>query len=1526
MYPRNAASPEPIAIGAVVQISDGVVQTSGCTVRIKPIGVAEGDGAGTTAYSTDGIVLYTPTQGETNYTSFVLIAKKTGCIPVSITVVTSASSTPGTVEHAGTIKTLDALDTAQDSQHGTTQTAIADVPTNAEFEARTLVAANYFDPAADAVANVTTVATTTNLTNLPAITTNWLTADGLATDAVAEIQNGLATAANLATVAGYLDTEIAAILADTNELQSDWVNGGRLDLILDARASQTSVDAIDGIVDAILLDTGTDGVVVATNNDKTGYFLSGTQVFNNTGNFIGNLSGGVGSVIGSVGSVLGGINTSAGTITTLDGLDTAQDTQHAITQAAVSAIGITGGIGLNYPAEADNVSSPIKSISLVGTETSGTYASTESDDGTYHQITGSATALDIVYQVDVTAIRKCVAVQWRGYVSGLNDTITVQAYDFVGADWETRTTISGQAGTNNVTVNIPMLSKHTGTGTDIGLVLVRFVCTGQTNPILNTDLLLAEGAIAGQTVGYADGAVWIDTVNGTAGTASFVNGVADNTVLTLADALTIATTLGVANFRVINGSTITLTTTTANKVFQGHEWTLALGGQNIASSAFFDAGVSGTATGDAAEFQDCQIGNVTMAPSQYYSCTFTGTFTVGSAGDFLFMDCASQVAGSGAPVFDYAAIGATTVSFRRWSGGLTVNNMATGDVMSVDVVSGGTITINGTGGTASIRGMCNVVDGSGGAVTITETSVLNQTVLATPTNVSDAQTAIIAQVDANETKIDTLTTNLAIVDTVVDGIQTDLSNATDGLGALKALIDALPSRSSITGGNYALDTDANGRVRVVDGTGTGELDTLSGTVLLRSATQASIDAIEADTNELQTNQGNWLTATGFSTHSASDIWTNPVRGLTTADKITSDSYPIDMSSSGVISTVNLVNTVTTNSDMRGTDNAVLAASLISVSGIINNILADTNELQTNQGNWSTATGFSTHSASDVWSSTTRGLTTAANITSDTYPIGMSSSGVVGAVNLVNTTVTNTDMRGTDNSYTGTPPTASGIADVVWQEQIGDHNSIAGSTAEQLSAAGSAGDPWSTALPGGYTSGQAGKILGDNLNTTVSSRTSQVDIWSVSGVIDNILTDTNELQTDWVDGGRLDNILDSVSSNQDILSISGLLENIPTNSEFYARTIPSGDYFNPTYDVVAHVTLVDTTVTNSDMRGTDNAALEVSLISISGVVNEVLTDTNDLQTNQNNWLTAAGFSTISDIYSVSGLINQILIDTDELEQDWSDGGRLDLILDSGSTLSASDVWSYTIRGLTTATNITSDTYPINMSSSGVIGTVNLVNTTTTNTDMRGTDNASLETSLISISGVINTILSDTNELQTNQNQWLTASGFSTYEDIISISGIMNDILIDTNELQTDDYPGRFNTIDTTLLQMSGTVNNIYTDLTDGGRLDLIFDDINSKVDVIDSVVDTILVFINSSGVTISSDTANDIADSLLKRDWNSISGESARSVLNALRILRNKVSEFGGTLTVTKEDDSTTAWVASVTTDVSANPIITIDPS
>lgn len=106
--------------------------------------------------------------------------------------------------------------------------------------------------------------------------------------------------------AANLPADVSAILADTNELQGDWADGGRLDSILDARASQTSVDTIDGIVDSIKTETdkialtdagsgvtgsvieeienrstfnaGSDQVIVATNNDKTGYTLSSAGV------------------------------------------------------------------------------------------------------------------------------------------------------------------------------------------------------------------------------------------------------------------------------------------------------------------------------------------------------------------------------------------------------------------------------------------------------------------------------------------------------------------------------------------------------------------------------------------------------------------------------------------------------------------------------------------------------------------------------------------------------------------------------------------------------------------------------------------------------------------------------------------------------------------------------------------------------------------------------------------------------------------------------------------------------------------------------------------------------------------------------------------------------------------------------------------------------------------------------------------------------------------------------------------------
>lgn len=132
----------------------------------------------------------------------------------------------------------------------------------------------------------------------------------------------------------------------------------------------------------------------------------------------------------------------------------------------------------------------------------------------------------------------------------------------------------------------------------------------------------------------------------------------------------------------------------------------------------------------------------------------------------------------------------------------------------------------------------------------------------------------------------------------------------------------------------------------------------------------------------------------------------------------------------------------------------------------------------------------------------------------------------------------------------TAPSAASIADAVWDEAIAGHVA-AGSTGEALNAAGGAGDPWITSLPGSYTAGQAGYILGTNLNATVSSRlasasyTAPLDaagtrsavglasanldtqLGTIDTNVDSVLADTNELQTDWANGGRLDLLIDSI---------------------------------------------------------------------------------------------------------------------------------------------------------------------------------------------------------------------------------------------------------------------------------------------------------------------------------------------------------------------------------------------------------------
>ncbi len=223
---------------------------------------------------------------------------------------------------------------------------------------------------------------------------------------------------------------------------------------------------------------------------------------------------------------------------------------------------------------------------------------------------------------------------------------------------------------------------------------------------------------------YEDGFLFINTVDGTAGVVDFENATATNPSDTLTDALTIAASIGgLRSFDFSPDSNWTLIATLNNIILKGHGWILALGGQDIAGSHFFGANVTGISSGATEyHFNDCQFGTATVDPSHFTDCSFSGTLTCDTAGDYIFVHCYSEVAGTGSPVFDVGTTAATNnnLHFRDYSGGIDLRNLGQTGTDNVSIEGNGQIIINANcvGGTIVRRGKWQVTDNSGGAVTI----------------------------------------------------------------------------------------------------------------------------------------------------------------------------------------------------------------------------------------------------------------------------------------------------------------------------------------------------------------------------------------------------------------------------------------------------------------------------------------------------------------------------------------------------------------------------------------------------------------------------------------------------------------------------------------------------------------------------------------------------------------------------------------------------------------------------------------
>ena len=170
---------------------------------------------------------------------------------------------------------------------------------------------------------------------------------------------------------------------------------------------------------------------------------------------------------------------------------------------------------------------------------------------------------------------------------------------------------------------------------------------------------------------------------------------------------------------------------------------------------------------------------------------------------------------------------------------------------------------------------------------------------------------------------------------------------------------------------------------------------------------------------------------------------------------------------------------------------------------------------------------------------------------------------------------------------------------------------------------------------------------DNLDVLLSTRATQASVDVIDGIVDAILVDTNELQVDWVNGGRLDLLIDAIKAKTDTIVV-----------------------------------------------GATQASVDV----IDGIVDSILVDTNELQV---DWVNGgrldllidaikaktdtivANGATQASVDVIDGIVDTILVDTNELQVDWVNGGRLDLLIDAikaktDTIATSQQVWEYSTR--------------------------------------------------------------------------------------------------------------------------------------------------------------------------------------------------------------------------------------------------------
>ena len=455
-------------------------------------------------------------------------------------------------------------------------------------------------------------------------------------------------------------------------------------------------------------------------------------------------------------------------------------------QDQVSALSI-GAAGLSFNASSVNVTT--------GNETN-SYTDTFSA-GVIHIVEDATTVTLFEYVFDLSEFSGTATnFMWTGYVQNNNTTVDVQYYDEVAAGWKTLQTLAGSNSTTLIEHDFDVPVNGTGTGANFGRTRLRFSSADTT-------------------------AIGTDRVR---------------------------CTFSQATFGVKNGTTITLTEATINKNFSGENWILVLNGQDISGSYFEGGHVTGVSSASTeVTFENFTFGAGSYPPGHYRRCGIgdsDGRFTGASAGEYIFDNCYSAVAGSGTPDFTFS--GATGINNRAWLGG---SNYTLGAACTVshEVLAGGGQTFNTGGAIVECRGTCRslTVDldvaaaGTVQFVGITGPIVITDTGTATGTVNLYGVSSSVTDSTAGSVTINNLTVNQTNVDAILADTQSLVARIT---ATLFANMTSMAQWLGLIAGKQTGNATARTEIRAT-GAGSGTFDeTTDSQQALRDNMQPAADA------------------------------------------------------------------------------------------------------------------------------------------------------------------------------------------------------------------------------------------------------------------------------------------------------------------------------------------------------------------------------------------------------------------------------------------------------------------------------------------------------------------------------------------------------------------------------------------------------------------------------------------------------------------------------------------------------------